>query len=224
VLRTLRASPRIGEILVSIDEPHLLEELPGLAGMLEAEDFRVTASKGSPSLSVASGLRELRRGGAAALVTTADHALLSTEMVGYFLDAADEAAADVAIALVSASLLQSRFPESKRTYLRLRGESYSGANLFRFRIPEGLPAVEFWVDVEDHRKSPLRLVRQFGLTTLALFALRRLDLRAAMKRASRVIGVEVAAVEMPFAEAAIDVDKLSDLEQVRQILDDANSG
>ena len=39
-----------------------------------------------------------------------------------------------------------------------------------------------------------------------------------MARASAVIGARVAAVRLPFAEAAIDVDKPADLELVEAIL------
>ena len=39
-----------------------------------------------------------------------------------------------------------------------------------------------------------------------------------MARASRVIGAKVAAVSLPIAEAAVDVDKIEDLELVREIL------
>jgi hypothetical protein len=46
---------------------------------------------------------------------------------------------------------------------------------------------------------------------------RRLDLAAAFERVSKVIGVEARAIEMPMAEAAVDVDKISDLELVNQI-------
>ena len=39
-----------------------------------------------------------------------------------------------------------------------------------------------------------------------------------MARASKVIGPRVAAVPLPIAEAAVDVDKIEDLELVRSIL------
>jgi hypothetical protein len=39
-----------------------------------------------------------------------------------------------------------------------------------------------------------------------------------MRRASRVIGARIQAVPLPFAEAAVDVDRLSDLILVREIL------
>jgi CTP:molybdopterin cytidylyltransferase MocA len=53
---------------------------------------------------------------------------------------------------------------------------------------------------------------------LLRFLLGALSLEAAMRRLSRIIGATVCAVEMPFAEAAIDVDKPADLTLAERIL------
>jgi hypothetical protein len=63
------------------------------------------------------------------------------------------------------------------------------------------------VRAERFRKRPWRLVSTFGPLSLALFALRRLDIDRALERASRAIGARVAAIRLPFAEAAVDVDR-----------------
>ena len=57
-----------------------------------------------------------------------------------------------------------------------------------------------------------------GPLTLLRFLLGRLTLAAAVQRLSAIIGASIAAVEMPFAEAAIDVDKPSDLALAERIL------
>jgi hypothetical protein len=150
------------------------------------------------------------------LITTGDHALLDDEMLEHFI-CAIENGTDVALGLVSSSVIKARFPEAKRTYLPFRGERYSGANLFAFMTPRARRAAEFWRRAEQHRKTPWRLVSSFGPLTLVLFLTRRLDLDRAFRRVSRAIGVEVKAIEMPMAEAAVDVDKISDLELVNPI-------
>jgi GTP:adenosylcobinamide-phosphate guanylyltransferase len=219
VIETLIASSRVGAITLSIDAPELLSDVPGLAKRIAEGELRVLKSADSPSRSVLAALRETSSESSdPLLVTTADHALLSDEMIVHFLRAADRSDADLAVGLVSATHLRARFPEAQRTYLHFRGESYSGANLFALRSEAASRAVEFWTRAEQFRKQPWRLVSTFGPLTLLLFLLRRLDLDAALRRASRVVGVRIRAIELPFAEAAIDVDKLSDLELVNQIL------
>jgi GTP:adenosylcobinamide-phosphate guanylyltransferase len=152
------------------------------------------------------------------LVTTADHALLTPEMVQGFLMEAERGGGDLAFGLVAASRIRARFPKSQRTYIPFRGESYSGANLFAFRTREAWRGAEFWTRVEESRKKPWRLARAFGPIALILFLLRLLDLDSAMRRVSHVVGTRIQAVVLPFAEAAVDVDKWSDLILVREIL------
>jgi GTP:adenosylcobinamide-phosphate guanylyltransferase len=223
VLDTLRAHDRISRILVSCDAPDLVRAVPSIAAMLESHEVCLVPAADSPSRSVLLALDEITAD-EPLLVTTGDHALLDSEMLDSFLGAAEAEACDVALALVPATLIKARFPDAKRTYLDFRGESYSGANLFAFLTPRARMAAEFWQRAENYRKQPLRMVREFGLVTLALFVTRRLDLHAAFRRVSRAVGVEVRAIEMPMAEAAVDVDKLSDLELVNRIMEERRAG
>ena len=57
-----------------------------------------------------------------------------------------------------------------------------------------------------------------GPGALIQFLLRRLDLEAAFAHLSRAAGAAVRPVPLPFAEAAIDVDRPSDLELATRIL------
>jgi GTP:adenosylcobinamide-phosphate guanylyltransferase len=210
VLALLRRHPRIGSIRVSIDRPDLVT----------ATDVVVLRAADSPSASVLEALdsRALGTADRPVLLTTADHALLDEEVLDAFLTGADSSDADVGVGLVREDVLRAAFPHSQRTYLRFRGGAVSGANLFALRTERARRAVEFWQRVETLRKQPWRLVRAFGPSTLALFALRRLTLDAAFERASRAIGARARPVVLPFARAAIDVDKPADLELVEQIL------
>jgi len=213
VIRALRSSPSVGPITVSIDDEHALEGVSELAGVA------LHRSLASPSRSVLDFL-DSRSAGEPVLVVTADHALLTPEMVEHFATASRASGADVQIALVEEALLRAAYPETTRTYLRFRREGFSGANLFAFRGERARRVAAFWVRAEQFRKRPWRLVSAFGPIALLLFLLRRLDLDAALERASRSIGATVRAVRMPFAEAAIDVDRRSDLELVTRILEE----
>jgi GTP:adenosylcobinamide-phosphate guanylyltransferase len=221
VVRALRAAERAGPIEISIEDPAALDDVAELAKLRGAGELAVRHSLDSPSRSVLDALGRVGSG-EKLLVTTADHALLAAEIVDRFAEDADATGADVVVGLVSERLLRRRFPESKRTLLRFRDDAYSGANLFAFRTPEARRAAAFWVRAERFRKRPWRLVSVFGPLALLLFALRRLDLDAALARVSRAIGARVAAVRLPVAEAAVDVDKPSDLELVRRLLGNAD--
>jgi len=61
-------------------------------------------------------------------------------------------------------------------------------------------------------------VRAFAWRPLLAYLLGRVTLDDAMARASNIIGARIAAVVVPYAEAAIDVDKPADLALAETIL------
>jgi GTP:adenosylcobinamide-phosphate guanylyltransferase len=218
VVRTLLARPGLERVLINIDAPELLDDLPALRATDIEGRVDVLKSTESPSRSVLESLDRAGLDEGPVLVTTADHALLDDLMLDAFLGGSREAEADLFVGLVPRAAIRARFPEARRTYLRFRDEAYSGANLFLFGTPAARRAAEFWQRVERERKRPWRIARAFGWLNLALFVTRRLDLDAALARASTVVGASVRAVPLPIAEAAVDVDKIEDLELVRRIL------
>jgi hypothetical protein len=62
------------------------------------------------------------------------------------------------------------------------------------------------------------LVAAFGPAALLRFLTGRIDLAQAFEMASRRIGVSAKPVVLPFAEAAVDVDKPADKELAEVIL------
>ncbi len=217
VVHALREARSVGSIAVSIDDPTALDAVPELREQVRAQALELHQSASSPSASVSDVLSRLPES-EALLATTADHPLLTAEIVDHFAAEAMAREVDVAVGMVTASVLLGRFPEAARTFLRLRGERFTGANLFLFRGPQARRVTDFWSRAERFRKRPWRLVSAFGPLNLALFLLGRLDLEEAFARVSRVIGARVGAVPLPFPEAAIDVDKPADLELVSRIL------
>lgn len=217
VLDTLSASPCIDGIVISTERGAGIAAEPAIARRVDGHRVRLIPAAASPSLSVAAALA-----GIAApypvLLTTADHPLLRPEMVAHFCREAVASGADVVAGLTSSATLLSRYPASRRTWLRFRDERYSGANLFALMTPAAAAAVAFWRRVEAERKRPWRIARAFGWSALAAYLLGRLTLDGAMERVSGVIGCRARAVRMPFAEAAIDVDKPADLDLVERIL------
>ena len=223
VLEILVSHERIGAILLCSDSLDLMTSVPRVAELVSRSQLRLLPAESSPSRSVLAGIEAIEAENPAGqtrnpvLVTTADHALLDHAMLDHFFDAACAGGADMVAGMVSETLIVRRFPDAKRTYLPFRGERYSGANLFAFMTPAARKILDFWLRAEQHRKQPWRMVSTFGFVSLLLFISRRLDLAAAFRRVSDVVGIVVAAVEMPTAEAAVDVDKLSDWELVKNI-------
>ncbi len=214
VLDTLRQCPEIRRIVLCLDDAALIGSLPELAAAVAAGEIATIAAARSPSASVLAALEKLAEP-LPLLIATADHPLLTPAMVRHFLGALGEAEAAAAVA--AETVIAPVYPESRRTYIRLKGGAYSGCNLFALTGVDAVRAARFWAQVERYRKQPWRLFAAAGPWSLILFLLGRLDLAAAAKRLSAILDVRLRIVTMPFAEAAIDVDKPSDLALVEKI-------
>ena len=216
VLDALAASASVARIAISIDDPAVLESAP-IADAMIGREVTVLRSAATASRSVLAAAAALADP-FPLLVTTADSALLDGATVDLFCREALAGGAKLAAGLAPAAVILRDYPAAKRTFLKFRDDGYSGCNLFALTEPAALDAVRFWAGIERHRKRPWKLVGAFGPVSLLLFLARRLSLDDAMARASKVLGVPVAAVKIPIAEAAMDVDKPADLILVEEIL------
>lgn len=141
------------------------------------------------------------------LVTTADHALLDTEIIDEFCAYAE---GDIAIGVVERDTLLKRFPNSKRTWIKFRGGAYTGANLFALRSPKSAAAIELWRSVESERKKGWRVVSLVGPFVLIGTLFRFLSIDDALRHLGRKLGLAITAVHLSNPIAGIDVDKAED--------------
>jgi GTP:adenosylcobinamide-phosphate guanylyltransferase len=210
VVRTLTATPGITRIVVLAQEPAVID---------------MAVARGGPASIIASsaGISEsiLRIAGSddapwPVLVTTADHPLLTPEIVTGFLERAG--GADLAIGMVERSVIFARYPGNKRTWLKFRDGAWSGANLFALNTAAAQGALTLWAEAERDRKKVWKLFLHFG-PWLALRALTRtIGLAHAFELAGRRLGLSAKLVALADAEAAIDVDKPSDHELAEAIV------
>jgi len=204
VVRTLLPHPQVERVVV-LGHPRL-ERLP---------DSRVSIEEAGASIAdtLTSALQRHR---GPFLLTTADNPLLDAATIDAFL--AGVKGADLAAGLVERRVLLSAYPNSKRTWLPFRGGAYSGANLFWLGGPQVLPLLDVWRRVEQQRKRSRAVLGAFGPLLLAAIVLRLLTVEQAAARVGRRFGIVARAVVLPYAEACIDVDKVSDHELVEATL------
>lgn len=185
--------------------------------VLTDKNVQVLPPSAGPSESVADGARAL---GFPLLVTTVDHALLKPEWINQFL-ADTPTDADVAVLLASEERVQAAAPQTKRTYLKFRDGRYSGCNLFLLRNETALNVIAVWRKVEALRKQPWKIAAMLGPSFLIRYALGLLTLDEAVARLGGLADVNAAAVRAQDGLAAVDVDKPSDLDLVRELVGEA---
>ena len=158
------------------------------------------------------------------MVTTCDHPLLTSDMVDHFLRDSVASGADFTLGLAGKDVIQPAYPHVKRTYLKFKDQHVSGCNLFYIANAEGLEAIKFWRAAQHDRKKPVKLARRLGIGMLLKYITGGLTLKIAFEHASKSLNINAKPIILPFAEAAIDVDKPSDLELVTEILLKKKSG
>ena len=109
------------------------------------------------------------------------------------------------------------YPGAIRTFYRLGRRRFSGCNLFLVRSSKVARVADFWRRLEGHRKRPLRLIWEIGPFALIKVLLGIMNAQQAFAYLSRKAGATIRHVELPVAEAAVDVDKPADLELVERI-------
>ena len=212
VIEALAGADLQTPFVVSIDD----RSAAIVAAGSNAAKIRILPSGTSAPASAIAGILDL--GTYPVLITTGDHPLLTPPMIRHFLDAAEANGTDVLAGLATKETIAANYPETRRTYFNLGGTRVSGCNLFAVMNARGLRMLEAWQELEKNRKKPWKLVAAFGVAPLFHFMAGSLTPDRAFSLMSKKLGIKVAPVFMPFAEAAIDVDKPSDHQLAEQIL------
>ncbi len=216
VLDALADSARVKDRLLCGPPQDALRNNDELQNTVATGQVRWVENKDSPSRSALHAVMQTAKE-TPILLTTADHALLTSEIVDFFCERAMESDADVVIALAYCDEVSAAYPEVKRTALKFRDAAYCGCNLFAFQSPGARRAIEFWQQVETQRKKPWRIISALGWTSVLAYVMGWLTLDQALVRLSRRLNLRIDTVIMPFPEAAIDVDKVSDWELVQRL-------
>ncbi len=216
VLEVLEQSQAVGHLVLCGPPWDALSREAALREAVAAKRCRWLESKTSPSRSAAAAMATIPED-EAILMTTADHALLSQEIVDYFCTRARASKHDVLVALTDYDQVIRTYPNTRRTALRFRDGNYSGCNMFAFTTPQARNIAQFWTRIESQRKNPLRVISAAGWPAVLRYLCGRLSLEAALHSISKRVGLKIGAVIMPFPEAAVDIDTIGDWNLVKEI-------
>jgi GTP:adenosylcobinamide-phosphate guanylyltransferase len=221
VLDALEGSELVKSIVLSGPSQASINDCPDLRQRIQQANISWVPNLDSPSKSVESALEKVSDD-EHVLLTTADHALLQSEIVDYFLSKSMYSKADACVGLVEYKVIVDNLPEVKRTVIKLRGGGVCGCNLFTFMSVKGRKLIPFWRQVEQSRKRPARMIAGIlGASGVLMYLIGLLSLDKALTKISRRLQIEVKAVLLPYAHAGVDVDTAEDRRLVENIL--ANS-
>ncbi|MDR4495299.1 MAG: nucleotidyltransferase family protein [Nitrospirales bacterium] len=217
VLRATKEAKTIGSRILCGPSWEIVRDDVVLLPMIESAQIGWEEPQQGPSGSVQKFL-ETHPQSLPLLVTTGDHALLTSEIVDYFVKEASGMEADIVVGLTSYAIVKQAFPLSKRTVLRFGKEEFCGCNLFMFFNPQAIRLVQFWGHLEQDRKRPIRLIGHLGLFMVIRYLFGRITLRKCLNAVGKRFNLRIREVLLPFPQAAVDVDKPEDLHLVEAIL------
>lgn len=203
VLAALGATPAIGRIVVSVNDPALLDDIDE-ARMLRARG-RLAVSPAKANL-VASLLAAVDEACFPIFITTADNVLLTPAGASAFLADAAAVGADVAVAFARRRSVLAAHPNGQRRFYRFADDSYSNCNSYWIRDARALDAAEVFRGGGQFAKHPLRIVQAFGVVNLVRFRCGIGTLNAAFDRFSRRLGLKIHPLILSDGAIAIDVD------------------
>jgi GTP:adenosylcobinamide-phosphate guanylyltransferase len=217
VLDTLAACDLVTKIILCGPPESLHTHCPELKQRIASGQVIWIPNLDSPSRSAESGLNRIP-GDTPVLLTTADHALLTPDMVQSFLRNSLATQCDATVGVVRQQDIAAAFPGSKRTVIRLRDGGFCGCNLFTFN-PQGRALIRFWRQAEDLRKRPWRLIAQvLGFKMVLSYLFGFLTLQQGLQAVSEKSGVKIQGIMLDDPRAGVDVDKIEDLVLAESIL------
>lgn len=152
------------------------------------------------------------------LIVSADIPALTGDIVDAYLESCRPYDCLAYYNLVTRETMERRFPNSKRTFVKLKGLEIAGGDLtlVQSRIVETND--ELWNAIFNARKHAWQLARIVGPLTILRLLFRRLDLSDIEVLATRLVGAPVRIVNSPYPEVAMDVDKPEHVAIFREIL------
>jgi len=158
------------------------------------------------------------------LVATSDIPFLTPKAVDDFTRRAQETGADICLPYVPLDLCRERFPQMKRTALKLRDGTFTLGNLAFVRPAALLAHRETIMAAYAARKSVWRLGKMLGASLLLrvvvsqTLAPRCLSVTTLESGVTRLLGCRARGVVSPFPEVGADVDKPEDIRIARELL------
>lgn len=152
------------------------------------------------------------------LITSSDIPTITPEMVDWVV-AQLNADDDMLFNVVERATMEARFPDSRRTFTKLKGIEVCGGDMNIATMETILAEDSIWPQIAAARKNPLKQASLIGFDTLLVVLLRLADLDAAVRIASKNLGINGRAIVSPYPELAMDVDKVHHLETIRRDLE-----
>ncbi len=153
------------------------------------------------------------------LLVTGDIPLITEEAILDFLHRCQKVQADIYYPVVRRVTNESKYPGVRRTYMHLKEGVFTGGNLVLLQPAIVAQCHDLIDQAIQLRKKPRQLAKLLGGRAFFKLLFRQLSIKEIEARVNEVLGFVGVAIVSLYPEVGIDVDKPTDLEMARQVLE-----
>jgi molybdopterin-guanine dinucleotide biosynthesis protein A len=195
--------------------------LSAKSGLTCKKPLHFLSNRGRMLANIVAGVEktlELNKKNQYVLVVSSDIPTVKAEHVDWLIETCMETKDDIYYGICPRDVMETRFPNSKRTYTHLKDMNICGADMNLTHVRMATEHLDMWESLIGSRKSPLKQASIIGFGTLLALFTRRLTLDDAIQRVCDRIGIKGRAIIWQHAEPCMDVDKPHQLELLREDL------
>jgi hypothetical protein len=158
---------------------------------------------------------ELNKKNQYVLVVSSDIPTLKGEMVDWLIDTCMQTKDDLYYGICPRDVMEARFPDSRRTYTKLKDIQLCGADINLTHVRMATEHLDLWESLIGSRKSPLKQAGMVGLDTFFQVLTRSITLDDLVAKVCNRIGIKGRVIVWQNAEPCMDIDKPHQLELLR---------
>jgi len=149
---------------------------------------------------------------------SSDIPTITGQIIDWMADQVGTTQHDVYYNFIRREDMENRFPGSRRTFTKFKDVEVCGGDLTAFRTRLLTTDGGVWQDLIAARKNILKQAAIIGYGTLFKLLTRQLTIEEAVKRVSKRLQLDAYAIQCPFPEIGMDVDKPYQLELLQKDL------
>jgi GTP:adenosylcobinamide-phosphate guanylyltransferase len=149
------------------------------------------------------------------LIVSSDIPAITAESVDWVVKTVMQTDYDVYYNVITRQVMETRYPDSRRSYVRLQDIEACGGDMNAARLSLLTESHSFWDQIVSSRKNAFKQAALIGYDTLILLLLRKLTMEKAVQKITRRLNMSAQAIVCPYAEVGMDIDKPNQLELLR---------
>lgn len=145
------------------------------------------------------------------LILTSDIPMITKDALNDFVVQSIALKADLCYSIVEKKTLEDRYPEAKRTFVKLADGVFTGGNLFFVDTGKIDQYMAIGGKMLRHRKNPFRMCSLLGLKCLMKLSFGKLSIQDIEKRVEKQLKIRGKAIISAYPEVGNDIDKPEDI-------------